>query len=62
MPEWTTKELSCIQELLGQEEVLVKKFQFYAQLTDDPQLRSKCEQIASRHQNHYNKLLCQLGQ
>lgn len=57
----SSKELTAIEDQLGQEEVLVKKYKFYAQMTTDPQLRTKCEQIASKHQNHYTKLLNQLS-
>lgn len=57
----SNKELTAIEEQLGQEEILVKKYKLYAQMTTDPQLRTKCEQIASKHQTHYTKLLNQLS-
>lgn len=57
----SSKELTAIEEQLGQEEILVKKYKLYAQMTTDPQLRTKCEQIASKHQTHYTKLLNQLS-
>lgn len=61
MSKLTSKELTGIEEQLGQEEILVKKYKMYAQMTTDPQLRTKCEQIASKHQTHYTKLLNQLN-
>ena len=52
----TTKELTAIEEQLGQEQLLIQKFKMYAQMTPDQQLRSSCEQIA-KHQIHKDKLL-----
>ena len=53
----TTKELTAIEEQLGQEQLLIQKFKMYAQMTQDQQLRSPCEQIAAKHQIHKDKLL-----
>ena len=53
----TTKELTAIEEQLGQEQLLIQKFKMYAQMTQDQQLRSSCEQIAAKHQIHKDKLL-----
>lgn len=61
MSSLTSKELSGIVDQLGQEELLVKKYKMYAQMTTDPQLETKCEQIAAKHQTHYVKLLNQLS-
>lgn len=61
MSNLTSKELTGIEEQLSQEEVLVKKFKMYAQMSTDPQLQTKCQQIAAKHQNHYTKLLNQLN-
>ena len=36
----TTKELTAIEEQLGQEQLLIQKFKMYAQMTQDQQLRS----------------------
>ena len=44
----TTKELTAIEEQLGQEQLLIQKFKMYAQMTQDQQLRSSCEQIADK--------------
>lgn len=52
----TEKELSCISDQLSQETVLVQKFKQYAQQCEDPELKTKCEQIASKHQEHFNTL------
>lgn len=53
----TTKELTAIEEQLGQEQVLIQKFKMYAEMTEDQQLKSSYEQIASKHEIHMNKLL-----
>ena len=53
----TTKELTAIEEQLGQEQLLIQKFKMYAQMTQDQQLRSSFEQIAAKHQIHKDKLL-----
>ena len=61
MANLTTKELGSIQDQLVREQVVVKKYKMYASQCCDPQLRNKCEQVAARHQNHYNTLLNQLS-
>lgn len=61
MSNLTAKELAAIEDQLGNEQVLIKKYQVYAQATTDPQIKTKCEQIASKHQNHYDRLLSQLN-
>ena len=55
------KELGSISEQLVREQILVKKYKMYSQQCSDPQLRTKCEQAAAKHQNHYNTLLNQLN-
>ena len=52
-----TKELTAIEEQLGQEQILIQKFKMYAGMTQDQQLKACCEQIASKHEIHKNKLL-----
>ena len=61
MATLTSKELTAIDDQLSVEENMIKKFKMYSQTCSDPQLKTKCEQIASRHQNHYTRLLNQLG-
>jgi hypothetical protein len=41
--------------------VLVKKYKSYANQCTDPQLKTKCEQVASRHQEHFNRLMTHLS-
>ena len=61
MASLTSKELSAIEDQLSMEEILVKKFKMYAQNASDPQLKTQCEQIASKHQNHHTRLLQELN-
>lgn len=57
----TAKELTAIEDQLNGEKLLVTKFKAYAQICDDQQLKQKCETMASKHQNHYDRLLNYLG-
>lgn len=57
----TTKELSAIEDQLAAEQLLVKKFELYAKTSTDPQIKTKCEQIAAKHQNHFDRLMNQLS-
>ena len=57
----TSKELSAIEDQLNMEQVLVKKYKLYANACTDQQLKTKCEQIAAQHQNHYTTLLNELN-
>ena len=43
------------------EQNLVKKYKLYAQQCTDPQIRTKCEEIASKHQSHFSRLLSHLN-
>lgn len=58
---FSEKELQALEEELGAEQLLIKKFKLFAQTTTDPQIKTKCEQIAAKHQNHYSRLLSQLN-
>lgn len=62
MANLTTKELAAIEDQLEMEQNTIKKFQMYASQTTDPQLKTRCEQIASKHQNHFNTLMGHLNQ
>lgn len=56
----TTKELTALEEQLGEEQVVVKKYRTMASQCSDPAIRSKCEEIANRHQRHFDTLMCHL--
>ena len=61
MPKLTDKELKVLEDHLGSEKLMVNKFRSYAAMTADPQIRCQCEHIATRHQNHFNRLIGFLG-
>ena len=61
MANLTAKELTALEDVLGVEANLVKKYKMYAQNTQDIQLKNKCEEIALKHQNHYNTLMGHLS-
>lgn len=52
----TEKELSAIEDQLKNEQVLVTKIKAYAQMCSDQALKQKCDQIAQKHQSHFDKL------
>ena len=56
----TTKELTALEEKLDSEQVVVKKYRTMAQQCSDPALSGKLEEIANRHQRHFDTLLCHL--
>jgi hypothetical protein len=57
MANLTSKELSALEDQLNYEQILVKKFHTFASGLSDPQLRTKCEQVAAKHQDHFNRLM-----
>ena len=61
MANLTSKELSALEDQLSVEQHLVKKYKLYAQQCTDPQIRTKCEEIASKHQSHFSRLLSHLN-
>ena len=56
MAQITTKELGAIGDALAVEETLISKYRYYASVTDDATLKNKYEQIAARHQRHFDEL------
>ncbi len=61
MAKLSEKELTAIEDQLATEQVMIHKYRMYSQNCTDPQLKTKCEQIAAKHQNHYCRLMEQLG-
>ena len=62
MATLSAKELSAIEDQLSLEQTMIKKYKMYSQACTDPQLKTKCEQIAAKHQNHFCRLMGQLDQ
>lgn len=61
MSQLSEKELSCINESLSEEELLVKKYQMLAQQSNDNEVSAKMEEIAQRHEKHFNQIYSLLG-
>lgn len=55
------KELSSINDLLSEEELLTKKFKMLAEQTTDTELKDKFTNISEKHQQHFNSLYKLLG-
>ena len=50
MSNLSEKELSALNDLLSEEELLVKKFQMLAGHAQDANVRAEMEEISKRHQ------------
>ena len=57
MASLTCKELTALEDTLGSEQNLVKKFQALASLCTDEKIRQDLEGMASMHQQHVNTLI-----
>lgn len=60
MEQLTEKELSALQDLLTDEELLVEKFKMLATHTEDAEIKEKYDRISKQHQNHFNALYAYL--
>lgn len=60
MAQISAKELSAISELLSIEENMVAKYKCSAAQTTDATLKNHYEQIAQRHQRHFDELYANL--
>ena len=60
MAQITCKELSAISDLLSAEETMISKYQALACTTADSALKNEYEQMAQRHQQHYDELFSHL--
>ena len=56
MAQITSKELSAISDLLTVEENLIAKYKCYAAEANDAALKNQYEQIAQKHQRHFDQL------
>jgi len=61
MANLSAKELTALEDQLGMEQLMVKKYRTYAGTASDAALKSHCEQIANQHQQHYQTLLNHLN-
>ena len=56
MAQLSEKELSALNDLLADEQLLTKKFSMLAKQTNDSEIQQKFEQISQQHQGHFNDL------
>ena len=61
MGKVSEKELSLLNDLLADEELLTKKFKMLAQQTQDQEIKEKYERISEQHQGHFNALYSHLS-
>ena len=61
MATLTSKELSSIEDQLTAEKTIITKFNHYADETNDLQLKSMLQDVANRHQSHFDRLYSLLG-
>lgn len=61
MANLTAKELSALEDQLSMEQLLIKKYKMVAGMATDQQIKTKCEQIAQKHQEHFNRLMGHLN-
>ena len=61
MANLSEKELSFLQDLLSDEDLLVKKFKMLAEHATDEQVKSKMLDISQKHQEHLNELYSHLA-
>lgn len=60
MAQITCKELAALSDLLGVEQNLVAKYKAYACQTNDNMMKNQYEQMAQRHQRHFDELYANL--
>ncbi|MBQ4517404.1 MAG: spore coat protein [Clostridia bacterium] len=53
----TDKELMAIEDRMSEEQVLIRKYRSYAEQCNDAQLKAVCNQVADKHQQHFNMLM-----
>ncbi len=56
MAQITTKELGAIGDALAVEETLISKYRYYASIATDTVIKDKMDQMADRHQRHFDEL------
>ena len=56
MAQLSEKELSALNDLLADEQLLTKKFSMLAKQTNDSEIQQKFEQISQQHHGHFNAL------
>ena len=61
MQNITSKELTAIEDQLNSEQLLIKKYKYYATMCQDAQLKTTCENLAAQHKTHFDTIMSYLG-
>ena len=57
MANLTSKELTALEDQIGHEETLVKKYEAMACLCNDTKIQQDFNHFADKHRAHYNTLV-----
>ena len=57
MANLTAKELTALGDQIGQEEILVRKYEALSELCQDTKIRQDFVNFAEKHRQHYNRLV-----
>lgn len=57
MANLTSKELSALEDQIGLEETLIKKYEAMAYLCNDTKSQQDLNNFANKHRTHYNSLV-----
>ena len=60
MAQITEKELSALSDLLGAEQLMTQKYRAQACCAGDAAIKDYYEQMAARHQRHFDELYANL--
>ncbi|MDR1102043.1 MAG: spore coat protein [Clostridiales bacterium] len=60
MANISSKELSGLEDILSIEQNLTSKYNTYANMCQDAQLKQKFQAVSERHQQHFNTLVTYL--
>ncbi len=57
MANLTSKELSALEDQIGQEQLMAKKFQTMSGMCQNQQIKQCLSDYANKHQQHFNTLM-----
>ena len=57
MANLSEKELSYLEDQLSAEQLLIKKFKALSAEASDAEIKTCCDQIANKHQQHFDTMM-----
>ena len=57
MANLTAKELTALEDTIGAEQMLIKKYRAMASMCTDTQVQQSLNSFAQKHQQHYDSLM-----